>query len=600
MRTLKSGFGYLCLAAAVWMAAVAARAAEPAPSKDFMKETKEERDARMKWWREARFGMFIHWGLYAVPAGEWNGTKYGGGVEWIMNYAKVPAAGYEPLLKKFNPVKYDPKEWVRIAKGAGMKYIVITSKHHEGFCLWPSKCTDYTVASTAYGKDLLKPLAKACKAEGITLCFYHSIMDWHHPDYLPKPGWETNPNKDANFDRYVEHLKKQLKELIQNYGPLGVLWFDGQWENTWTHERGVDMYNYVRGLQPSIIVNNRVDVGGQGAAGDFGTPEQTIPAKGLPGVDWETCMTMNGTWGYSAHDLDWKSSQDLIRKLVDIASKGGNFLLNVGPTGEGEIPPASVERLAAMGKWMKANGEAIHGTTASPLGKVSFGRVTAKPGRIYLHVFNWPKDGKIVLPGMESKVAKAYLLADPEKKALPFTVSQPGVVEIQVPAEAPDADASVIALEYKGELKVQQRLPDTIVADEKGVFTLMAEAADIQGNGPLAFEADKQCLGFWTSKDDVPSWTIRVTKPGRYQVELTHACKDGSAGTPFEVRIGRQGVKGTISSTGAWDKFSTGIVGTLEIRRSGSVRVRVVPLEAPEAPKEGVMNLKTIRLIPVP
>jgi len=596
MRALKSWFIYACLAAAVWMAVAGARAAEPAPTKDFMKETKEERDARMKWWRKARFGMFIHWGLYAVPAGEWNGTKYGGGVEWIMNYAKVPAAEYEPLLKKFDPVKYDPKEWVRIAKDAGMKYIVITSKHHEGFCLWPSKCTDYTVASTAYGKDLLKPLAEACKAEGITLCFYHSIMDWHHPDYLPKPGWETNPNKDANFDRYVAHLKKQLKELIQNYGPLGVLWFDGQWENTWTHERGVDLYNYVRGLQPNIIVNNRVDVGGQGAAGDFGTPEQTIPAKGLPGTDWETCMTMNGAWGYSAHDLDWKSSQDLIRKLVDIASKGGNFLLNVGPTGLGEIPPASVERLAAMGKWMKVNGEAIHGTAASPFGKVSFGRVTAKPGKLYLHVFDWPKDGKIELPGMESKVTKAYLLADPGKKALAFTVSQPGVVAIQVPAEAPDADASVIALEYEGELKVQSRLPDTIVADEKGVFTLMAEAADIQGTGSLAFEADKQCLGFWTSKDDVPSWTIRVTKPGRYQVELTHACKDGSAGAPFEVRIGRQSVKGTVSATGTWDKFTTGIVGTLEIGRSGSPRVRVVPLEAP---KEAVMNLKIIRLIPV-
>jgi len=222
--------------------------------------------------------------------------------------------------------------------------------------------------------------------------------------------------------------------------------------------------------------------------------------------------------------------------------------------------------------------------------------VTAKPGKLYLHVFNWPKDGKIELPGMESKVTKAYLLADPGKKALAFTVSQPGVVAIQVPAEAPDADASVIALEYEGELKVQSRLPDTIVADEKGVFTLMAEAADIQGTGSLAFEADKQCLGFWTSKDDVPSWSIRVAKPGRYQVELTHACKDGSAGTPFEVRIGRQSVKGTVSATGTWDKFTTGIVGTLEIGRSGSPRVRVVPLEAP---KEAVMNLKIIRLIPV-
>jgi hypothetical protein len=275
-------------------------------------ESAAERDARMAWFREARFGMFIHWGVYAVPPGEWAGKKYGGGVEWIQSQAKIPVAEYTPLKDRFNPVKYDADAWVRLAKDAGMKYIVITSKHHDGFCLWDSAHTDWDIASTPYKNDLLKPLAEACRRHGLTLCFYHSIMDWHHPDYGDKAEWRGNAaNPAPDMDKYTAYMKAQLKELLEGYGPLGVLWFDGEWEKSWTHERGKDLYDYVRSLQPSIIVNNRVDKGRRGMEGftaggefrgDFGTPEQEIPATGLPGVDWESCMTMNDTWGFSAHD----------------------------------------------------------------------------------------------------------------------------------------------------------------------------------------------------------------------------------------------------------------------------------------------------------
>jgi len=246
--------------------------------------------------------------------------------------------------------------------------------------------------------------------------------------------------------------------LIQNYGPLGILWFDGEWVKDWSREMGWDMFEYVLSLQPDIIINNRVGKirmktselsQSEEFAGDYGTPEQQIPPTGLPGADWETCMTMNNTWGYKSHDHNWKSTEDLLVKLVDIASKGGNFLLNVGPTDEGLIPQPSVERLAAMGEWMKVNGESIYGTTASPLGKVPWGRCTTKPGKLYLHVFNWPTDGKLNVPNLTNKVRKAYLLADKKHSKLPVRRINENEIVVTVSNEAPDTINTVIVLEIK-------------------------------------------------------------------------------------------------------------------------------------------------------
>jgi alpha-L-fucosidase len=419
------------------------------------------KDERMKWWREARFGMFIHWGLYAVPAGEWNGKRINGIGEWIMERADIPVSEYEPLTQQFNPVKFDAAQWVQLAKNAGMKYIVITSKHHDGFCLWDSKVSDYDIMdATPFQRDILRELSKACKKQGIRLCFYHSIMDWHHPDAQRPfyPNYNDTKQSNPNFALYVDnYLKPQIKELIKNYGPLGVMWFDGEWIKDWTEPMGKDMFNYVLSLQPNIIINNRVGKGRKGMeglskddqeyAGDFGTPEQQIPATGLPGVDWETCMTMNDTWGYKYYDHNWKSAEDLIRKLADIASKGGNFLLNVGPTAEGLIPTASVERLEAMSEWMKVNGESIYGTTASPLGKVPWGRCTAKSGKLYLHVFDWPTDGKLEVTGFGNKIKKAYLLADKKRSKLSVGRKSKDMVVVTLPNEAPDPINTVIVLE---------------------------------------------------------------------------------------------------------------------------------------------------------
>jgi len=418
---------------------------------------------RMAWWREARFGMFIHWGLYAVPAGAWNGAT--NHAEWIMTTAQIPVERYEQFTAEFNPVHFDADAWARMAADAGMKYVVITSKHHDGFALYDSDVSDYDVMATPFKRDVMAELSSAVRAQGLSMCWYHSIMDWHHPDYLPRRGWEKRPSAGADFERFRKYLSAQVTELLTKYGPIGVMWFDGEWESTWTQAYGKELYLLCRALQPHVIVNNRVSTGRAGMAGmtkegefpgDFGTPEQEIPAVGLPGVDWETCMTMNEHWGFNAADTQWKSSEDLIRKLCDIASKGGNFLLNVGPRADGTFPPEAVERLADIGRWMEVNGESIHGTQASPFEALTFGRCTQRmddavnstKSTVYLHVFDWPADGQLNLEGLGNAVIGARLLADPARKVA--VTSRDGRVALQVGATAPDPIASVVAVELVG------------------------------------------------------------------------------------------------------------------------------------------------------
>jgi len=459
-----------------------AQVREPGPQR--IAEPPPQREARLAWWREARFGMFIHWGLYAIPAGEWRGeTKH---AEWIRHTARIPIDEYDKLVPQFNPVKFNADEWVRMARDAGMRYLVITSKHHDGFCLWDSRYTDYDVMSTPFQRDILKELADACRRQGVRMCFYHSIMDWHHPDYLPRRDWERGSRsaEGAVFDRYVQHMKDQLRELVTRYDPA-VLWFDGEWEETWTHAYGEPLYGYVRGLKPDILINNRVDKGRGGMAGmtsgdhagDFGTPEQEIPATGMPGVDWETCMTMNDHWGYNKFDKNFKPAPTLIRMLADIASKGGNFLLNVGPTAEGEIPTESVERLREIGRWMRINSESIYGTQASPFKSLPWGRCTQKrlsggDTRLYLHVFEWPRDGRLFVPGLLNEARTAHVLADSAKTLAAVTRDEDALV-ISVPTAAPDPADSVVVLDVAGPPDVAE--PPTIVAQPD----IFIDAADV-------------------------------------------------------------------------------------------------------------------------
>ena len=436
--------------------AAALCAAPAVPIEAQTSESSVARDARMAWWRDARFGMFIHWGAYSVPAGSYHGERVGGG-EWIMNNSHIPIPEYEQFVRSFNPVRYDADAWARTARNAGMKYIIITSKHHDGFAMFDSKVSGYDIVhASPYHRDAVKALAAAAHRQGLRFGVYYSIMDWHHPDAQGPnfPAYNSTAVHNPNFGRYVEtYLKPQLKELLTQYPAIDVLWFDGEWIADWNDDRGRDLHDYVRSIKPTLIVNNRVGNGRQGmnglakggrvGIGDFGTPEQQVPPVGLPGVDWETCMTINDNWGFQSFDDDWKSPRVLIRTLVDIASKGGNLLLNVGPTSRGEIPFESVSRLSEMGQWLRANGDAIYGTSASRYGLPSWGRYTSKPGMTYAHVFDWPKDGKLALTGMKDMPRDAYLLAD--HKPLAIATSDSGFV-VQLPRAAPSSIASVLVL----------------------------------------------------------------------------------------------------------------------------------------------------------
>jgi len=434
------------------------------------KETASERNSRMAWWREARFGMFIHWGLYSIPAGTWNNKQIPGGGEWIMNTASIPVAEYKALGSQFNPTAFSAHDIVALAKSAGMKYIVITAKHHDGFAMFDSKADPFNiVAATPFHRDPIRELAEECRKQSVKLGFYYSQdQDWTAPGGaayktgnhdLPTHHWD--PAQDGDFATYL-HAKAipQLKELLTNYGDFpAVIWFDTPTPDMTPALAGEIVA--VLNQYPNLIWNNRL---GGGYKGDTETPEQFIPAQGYPGRDWEACMTMNDTWGYKSYDTNFKSTETLLRNLIDIASKGGNYLLNIGPDSKGNVPAAESERLQQIGRWLSTNGEAVYRTQPTLFGdeagtfstkekdkegKPKFiptwnWRSTTTADKIFIELFTWPT-GSFHLQKLPRTITSAYLLADTARTPLKITKTASGI-DIALPIHAPDPIATVLVL----------------------------------------------------------------------------------------------------------------------------------------------------------
>jgi alpha-L-fucosidase len=543
---------------------------------------------RTRWFQNAKFGMFIHWGVYSVI----------GRHEWSRHMLQIPQAEYDKYARQFNPVSYDPDKWVDIAQSAGARYIVITSKHHDGFSIFRSQASDYDMEITPYPDDPLKMLAEACRRKGMRLGFYHSIMDWRHPDYRPRRSWEypDTYNQGGDNRRYVDFMKAQLRELLTGYGDVAVLWFDGEWEHTLRDINAEDeVYDFIRSIQPNTLINDRLYERKPGSRGDFGTPEQFVPAMGVrdpsgkPAL-WEACVTINNdSWGYNKYETEFKTTRDLIRMLIEVVSKGGNLLLNVGPTPDGRIQDEFFTRLNAIGSWMKVNGEAIYDTTASPFAKLPFfGRATANGRELYLHVFEWPKDGKLRVPGLKNLIHSATLLADSSVK-LSYLRDGDDVI-LALPAKAPDDTAGVVKMTLDGP---PVTVPFVIRPNREGVIELGAESCEIETRFEQRAKKENALghvfLTRWTRAEDLPTWTFAVPKAGRYKVDISYG-KGRDDKTEFAIGA----LNGMVKPTGGDWVFKTFPVGEMELA-AGEQTLQVKPQPA----GGDAMHLERVTLTPV-
>jgi alpha-L-fucosidase len=423
------------------------------------KETNSQKAERMKWWTDARFGMFIHWGLYALPARH----------EWVKNAERMTNEQYQKYFEMFNPDMWDPHEWAKMAKAAGMKYVVLTAKHHEGFCMFDSKFTDYKSTNTPYGKDIVKEYVEAFRAEGLKVGFYYSLLDWHHPDYTIDSNHPLRQisdsayarlNKGRDMTKYREYIKNQVRELLTNYGEISIIWFDfsfpgkhGKGHDDWDSENLLKM---ARSLQPGIIVDDRLDLDNLEGGWDFTTPEQVQVAKWpeLNGkrVPWETCQTFSGSWGYYRDEYTWKSPAQLLELLIESVSKGGNLLLNVGPTARGLFDSRAQDRLKAIGDWMKFNNRSIYGCTEAPEGITAPANtlLTYNPvaKRLYIHLLAYPL-GSLTLSNIGDKVKYIQFLNDAsEIRYRPSDESKNDLI-LSLPVQKPQVEIPVLEVFLK-------------------------------------------------------------------------------------------------------------------------------------------------------
>lgn len=488
------------------------------------------REETRRWFREAKFGLFIHWGVYALL----------GKGEWIRTVDKIPQDEYAKLPPAFNPTEFRPDEWASLARRAGVKYMVMTTKHHDGFCMFDAHNTDWKVTNTPYGKDVLAMLTDAFLKQGITVGYYYSIMDWHHDDYLPRLEWEKadRPAEGHNVMDYIAYMREHIAQLMTEYRPAPfVLWYDGGWVNRPEELGAAETNARARELKPDLLINDR-----HFTKEDLVTPEQRIPPTGIRDENgdpalWEACLTMTSHWwGYDANEKVYKTPEFLIRMLVDIVSKGGNLLLNIGPKPDGTIQPEFVDRLNAIGEWMDDYAEAIYGTTASPFNLLPFyGRVTTKGDRLYVHVFEWPGDRVVRLPNLRNEVRQVVLL--PGKQFL--TAARDGNDwVITLPERAPHPAASVLRVELEG---APQVTPLKLTPSARGTLELPVVYGFLDGphGMRIRYESRDGILqaGNWLNPKDSVEWTVTVPRAGNYRIWLDHAVDAGQGGSEVEFII---------------------------------------------------------------
>lgn len=556
-------------------------------------ETPQEKQARLKWFTDARFGMFIHWGVYAVPAGEYKGNNVKGLGEWIMRSGKIPVNEYRAFAKDFTASKYDPIVWAKLAKDAGMKYVVITGKHHDGFALYDTKINEWNAVQASGAKrDLIEPLAKAVRNEGLKFGLYYSqAQDWVNGGSGTR--WDAIQEKDFSYYLLTVALP-QVDEVLTLFKP-DILWWDTP--NGMTKALAVPFAKRIA-LDKNIITNDRL---GGGFAGDTETPEQYIPPRGYPGKLFEVCMTMNDTWGYKKEDHKWKSTKELIQKLSDITSKGGNFLLNVGPNAEGEIPEPSIQRLKEIGKWMDVNGEAIYATEASPfVRRLPWGRVTRKPNgkggeTLYLHIWEWPMNGKILLPHLEQSPINGAVLADkvPVKTAL-----TPEGLVVNLTGSARDSNVSVVALNFQKAIVITNDGLPTVGKDGSIVIAAFDANAHgtVSGNIELIGSGFNAYLSNWNKNSkveyifrtpEVRKWKVTAevvaTKASKLKLVTKKHANSDKKEIPVEIAV--------TGKPGKWKKID---LGTLDLP-AGETYFELIPVAKDWNPIE----LKKVILTPV-
>lgn len=558
------------------------------------------------WFKDGKFGMFIHWGPYSLLGGEWKGRRIEQGdiAEWIMQRFQIPVEEYRAIAAAFNPTGFDAREWVSLAKNTGMKYIIITSKHHDGFAMYDSKVSDYNIVDhTSFQRDPLRELSDACAEAGIKFCVYYSHReDWEHP-FAYGNFWDfqtSQTNLDTMdhpelFRRYLDGKAiPQIKELLTKYGPLGIVWFD---RGMYTQEQGREFVDLVHRLQPECLVNGRVGHYDKELLGDY----QSMTDNGMPigGIEeyWETPQTLNDTWGYSRFDKNWKSPGEVIRRMVAVISKGGNYLLNVGPTGSGIIPNESVKILNAIGDWMHKNSESIYGTTPSPFPQdLPWGYCTRKGRRFFLHVFDWPDNGRLNLMGLNNQIEKAWALLDPEK-ALPVNRDEAGGLMIGLPPEPPDAINSVFVLEIKGDPDID---PSIVEQGEDGSVLLDYLSASTSGKARKRFNRQGEDGHFHISRmqspEDSVEWHVQMITPGTYHVDITYAARPGWENEHYILAMGGERIEGTVKSMEGWYKYKTERIGRIDVKKAGRT---VVTIHPKDSLGHYLMYFKRIELKPV-